>query len=285
MLGPTQPVTYFRTSNGTPAEQAIHWQRLRPGSGCLSVKTITDGPTRVLQVTDFILKAPNRSEDSIVGSPDNAVVQSNLLQLQMRFKNGLGISVVNHSPPEELAYCRLSNISMELITNGDMLSIDASVGSIQIDNSLQDPQCPVVVYVTPHNDTRFEDLQQQRALRLEVHRQMTGKLNADIFKEVIVTFKNLTINFDEDQLFKLLAFAGLNQSDLELERIDEGDFEAQRSLNAATSIEAKRYYLGILKLVLDQVSLFREDLKDCLLRKCVLGPLECLHLQQITTGT
>lgn len=52
---------------------------------------------------------------------------------------------------------------------------------------------------------------------------------------------------------QLLAFAGFNQSDLELERVDESDFEAQRLLNAATSVDAKRFYFGVLKLALDQV--------------------------------
>lgn len=254
MLGPAQSVTYYRMPNGIPAEQALHWQRLRPGSGCLSVKTITDGPTRVLQVTDFIIKPPNR-EDPIINSPDSAEAKSNQLQLQMRFKKGLGLSVVNHSPPEELAYCRLTNINMELVTGGEMLSIDASVESIQIDNSQQDPQCPVMVYVTSTNDTKQDNMRHLPALHLKIHRQMTGKLNADIFKHLIVTFKNLTINLEERQLFKLLAFAGLNQSDLELERVDESDFEAQRSLNAATSVEAKRYYFGLLKLALYQVIL------------------------------
>lgn len=246
VLGPAQSVTYYRMPNGIAAEQAIHWQRLRPGSGCLSVKTITDGPTRVLQVADFIIKPPTRPSEESKTTEDEA---GNQLQVQMKFKKGLGLSVVNHSPPEELAYCRLSNIVMELVTNGDMLSIDASVESIQIDNSLQGPQCPVVVHVA-----RLEETRHLPALHLAIHRQMAGKLNADIFKHLIVTFKNLIVNLDENQLFKLIAFAGSNQSDLELERVvDEGDYETQRSVSAATSVEAKRYYFGLLKLVLDQV--------------------------------
>ena len=109
----------------------------------------------------------------------------------------------------------------------------------------------MVVYVSP--TASHDESKNVPALRLIFHRQMTGRLNADIFKHLIVTFKNLTINIEESQLFKLLAFAGFNQSDLELERVDESDYESQRSLNAATSIDAKRYYFGLLKLVLEQV--------------------------------
>ena len=54
VLGPTQPVTLERTSSSdVPIEQAINRQRMRPGSGNLSIRVSTDGPTRVLQVVDI----------------------------------------------------------------------------------------------------------------------------------------------------------------------------------------------------------------------------------------
>lgn len=36
-----------------PFEQAICRQKLRPGSGFLSVNVTTDGPTRVIEITDI----------------------------------------------------------------------------------------------------------------------------------------------------------------------------------------------------------------------------------------
>ena len=41
------------SSRSPPPEMRISRQKLRPGSGMLSVKVLTDGPTRVLQVTDI----------------------------------------------------------------------------------------------------------------------------------------------------------------------------------------------------------------------------------------
>ncbi len=65
MLGPPAPVCYLRIPPvasssassssgglGVPVEQAISRQRLRPGSGFLSLRVITEGPTRVLQISD-----------------------------------------------------------------------------------------------------------------------------------------------------------------------------------------------------------------------------------------
>ena len=37
-----------------PVEQCIGTCKLRPGSGCLGVKIMADGPTRVLQITDCL---------------------------------------------------------------------------------------------------------------------------------------------------------------------------------------------------------------------------------------
>merc|ERR1719228_2370595 len=53
VLGPTANLCLSRTDSGVPVEQALSRQRLRPGSGYLSIKVTTDGPTRVLQVSDL----------------------------------------------------------------------------------------------------------------------------------------------------------------------------------------------------------------------------------------
>ena len=50
-------VTHERTLDGIPIEQAICKKKLRPGSGFLSVGITTDGPTRVLQISDSKNKA------------------------------------------------------------------------------------------------------------------------------------------------------------------------------------------------------------------------------------
>jgi hypothetical protein len=53
VLGPPQPVCHQLTLTGVPLEQAVGRHRLRPGSGFLAVKIITDGPTSVLHISDI----------------------------------------------------------------------------------------------------------------------------------------------------------------------------------------------------------------------------------------
>lgn len=47
VLGLPQPVCHKMTEKGVPLEQAVEFQRLRPGSGTLSVNISMDGPTQV----------------------------------------------------------------------------------------------------------------------------------------------------------------------------------------------------------------------------------------------
>lgn len=50
ILGPSTP--NVKTKMDLPIEMMVGRQKMRPGSGFLSVKVITDGPTRVLQIMD-----------------------------------------------------------------------------------------------------------------------------------------------------------------------------------------------------------------------------------------
>ena len=50
VLGLSAPAV--RTED-VPVEMCVSRQKMRPGSGFLAVKVLTDGPTRVLQVTDI----------------------------------------------------------------------------------------------------------------------------------------------------------------------------------------------------------------------------------------
>ena len=79
--------------------------------------------------------------------------------------------------------------------------------------------------------------------------------NAEIYKHLMVTVKNITLNLEEELVCKALKFAGITRSDQELERLDESAYEAQKALIASTTT-ATRYYFGTLKLTLNQVLIF-----------------------------
>jgi len=49
-----------------PIEQCISTCKLRPGSGCLGVRILADGPTRVLQITDCLQQARTHNASTYV---------------------------------------------------------------------------------------------------------------------------------------------------------------------------------------------------------------------------
>ena len=94
MLGPSAPVCFMRMPDGCPIEQAISRQRLRPGSGFLSVKVTTDGPTRVLQITDVKQRVSEGSNFSLV--VDSIEYSSSSL---LDFNISVSGLVIQSSPP------------------------------------------------------------------------------------------------------------------------------------------------------------------------------------------
>ena len=84
------------------------------------------------------------------------------------------------------------------------------------------------------------------------------------------TIKNLTLTLEEGLLCRLIVFFRLDQTDKELEKVEESQYEMRRLLAAATSANATRYYFTHLKLVLNQVRLsvlttknLSPELKEC----------------------
>ncbi|XP_069683777.1 intermembrane lipid transfer protein Vps13D isoform X2 [Periplaneta americana] len=265
VLGPPQPVCHQLTHTGVPLEQAVSRQRLRPGSGFLAVKIITDGPTSVLHISDIkektYLVKDERDLTHVTMSRlptvvhegsarKNMPVDTRELQVKLDLPGGLGISLVSSQPSEELLFAHLTGINMEMVSTGSQQKLNLLVKDIQCDNQLFEAQCPVVVYVTPPS-ARSKDAESQRnlpTLRITTERIPSPNSNVATYKHFIVTVKNLSITIEERLLLKLFLFAGYSHLNPEQEDAEESDFEVQRILTEVTSVHAKKYYFGLLKL-------------------------------------
>ncbi len=303
VLGPPAPVCFMRLPDGCPIEQAISRQRLRPGSGFLSVKVTSDGPTRVLQISDvkqkvrmkypkllvqerivwFIQNVYARLEErdwllinedkrpSIITSgmdsrggsgSTSAVVAAPTdknksegeweFQIVMLAKAGIGISLVTRDPAEELLYAFMLNVVVDYQSSSLQKILDGSIQNIQIDNQLADAQCPIVLYLSPAS--KNDEHRHMPAVHFTANKSASNTDNAEIYKLLMVTVKNVTLTLEEELFCKALKFAGITRSDAEMEQIDESAFETQKALLTATAT-ATRYYFGNLKLTLNQVRL------------------------------
>ncbi|KAJ9601170.1 hypothetical protein L9F63_000690, partial [Diploptera punctata] len=261
VLGPPQPVCHQLTNTGVPLEQAVVRQRLRPGSGFLAVKIMTDGPTSVLHISDlkdkqtYIMKE-ERDWTQVTMSHLPALVHEGAsrdcreLQVMVELPGGVGVSLVSSNPAEELLFAQLTGITMDLASSSLQQKLSLLVKDIQCDNQLFEAQCPVVVYVTsPSARSRDGDSQRNLpALRIAAERTPSLNSNVATYKHLIVTMKNLSISIEERLLLKLFLFAGFGRLPPEQEGAEESDFEVQRILTEVTSVHAKKYYFGLLKL-------------------------------------
>ncbi|XP_014665863.1 PREDICTED: vacuolar protein sorting-associated protein 13D-like [Priapulus caudatus] len=268
LLGRRQPVTSGLNARGIPIEQAIGRQKLRPGSGCLAVAIVASGPTRVLQVTDRMhnrLVSRPMSDWIIIqehkliemDSPDAdnkpQVAPRRDLEVHVVLSQGLGVSLVNHFS-EELCYIHLTDIDCEYTINSAKETLNCSIRHIQVDNQLLGSQEPVLLHMTPNPR---KDMQQcLPALYITACKiPSQERVNADIFEYLIMSIQPISLKIEERVLWKLLQFFGWYQSDPELVKPEESDYDAHRSLTMATSVHSKRYYFGMLLLDARQLRL------------------------------
>ncbi|CAG7684383.1 unnamed protein product [Allacma fusca] len=254
VLGPDQPICYSRTETGIPAEQAVSKQKLRPGSGRLSLTVDTDGPTRVLRIVD--VEKPPRSKMLHHEFEENTFNTIPRLLANVNLRNGLGISIVNCKPREELVYMRLSTMSLKYSDSKESELVEVTVESFQIDNQLMEAEKPLAVFVIPTPRYEIDEFGTniQPALQLSWQR-MKSKLNAHVFKTWEVAVKPLSVTIEERLLLKLFSWIGLSEKFESLEGLQESDFEVQRALTNATSLTAKRFYFGELSIHLNLVRL------------------------------
>jgi vacuolar protein sorting-associated protein 13D len=191
--------TKIINSLGVPFEQAIERQKLRPGSGCLSVNFRMDGPIKTLQVKDvkfssdlsltvdpcwrhvshiltnsYMPIADERNDENQNKTIDEYHINLNLTK-------GIGFSLVSRRPFEELAYISFEDIHTEIINTKIIKSLDLSVRDVQIDNQLLETSCPVFLYTIKNSsDVMVEE--KLPALQFNMKILSSPNKNAVIFE-------------------------------------------------------------------------------------------------------
>ena len=237
----------------------------------------TDGPTRVLQINDvqqnkektfartevpdwLETKRPwlvtNEGRASKTQETKSPNVRLDEMQIVLVLKGGVGVSLVSRDPAEELVYICLTNIVIDYQSLPSAQLLDGSVQSFQVDSQVAESSMPIVLYVSPSSKT--DDSRHLPAIHFSISRTppTTANPNAEIFKHLILTVKNITFNIEEEMIYKLHKFLRLtDMEDTEMvEMEDNTGWEHQLSLMAA-STQLTRYYFGTLKLSLSQVKL------------------------------
>ena len=144
-------------------------------------------------------------------------------QLIASIKQGIGLSLVSREPAEELLYLFMSNVLVEYQTSPIQTILDGSIQNIQIDNQLFEAQTPTIMFVSP--STKSDEYRHMPAIHFASCKSKNSSTeNAEIYKHLMVTVKNITLNLEEELFFKVLKFAGITRSDVEMEHLDENAF-------------------------------------------------------------
>lgn len=236
-----------------PQEQAVGKQRMRPGSGFLSVEVTTDGPTRVLCVRDDIAERRRRT---VRRSPAEEVsMPGREVRVVVRLSEGLGVSIVGGGPPQELLYARLSGIVAEATSSPGSpgtRQLCLSIADVQCDNQLFDTDTEVVVYASPRNRAGSTAEWQGPALSVSAELQppLPGA-SVMIFRHFVVKINPLSVHVDETLLLRLMEFLGGRVEDGARDETREerdDDDETRPGADTAATSTHTRYYVGVMSL-------------------------------------
>ncbi|XP_066838355.1 intermembrane lipid transfer protein VPS13D isoform X3 [Anser cygnoides] len=251
------PDTSLDLLEPVPPEQQFINQKMRPGSGVLAVRVIPDGPTRVLQITDF----NQRRNDRLSGEGDELpVMEQDLrklknpnmeqeLEVLVRLEGGIGLSLVN-KVPEELIFASLTRINVHYTQLSTSQVLELSVQDVQVDNQLIGTTQPFMLFLTPRMSEN-EPVETGPAVQVNAMKFPSKNTMTDIYKHLMITARKFTVQIEEKLLLKLLSFFGYAQSESEVEKYDENLHEKVAEKTGGQ----KRYYFENLKISVPQIKL------------------------------
>ncbi|KAI9588448.1 hypothetical protein GQX74_004293 [Glossina fuscipes] len=247
-------------ADNIPFEQSIEIQKLRPGSGHLEVYSKMDGPIKSIQMHDV-----KSNLEKIALSPDplwnhTSVFNKGVIDkkqtifldeclAKLTLVKGFGISVVTHSPCEELMYITLEDIMLDIILLPFTKSLELKVGDLQIDNQLLDTLCPVLLYTSKSN---ADDLPKE-AVVLKAKLLPSPNKNAVIFEYISFDLKPCIVCLEERMILKTGVF--LNFGRVTKRKHLQADSNVYRTDEYPFSKNAKRFYFENLVIGPTQVRL------------------------------
>ncbi|XP_006866437.1 PREDICTED: vacuolar protein sorting-associated protein 13D isoform X2 [Chrysochloris asiatica] len=251
------PDTSMELLGPVPPEQQFINQKLRPGSGVLSIRVIPDGPTRALQVTDFCQRKSDRASYEVDELPITEQELQKLknpdteqeLEVLVKLEGGIGLSLIN-KVPEELVFATLTGINVHYTQLATSHMLELSIQDVQVDNQQIGTTQPFMLYVTPLSNEN-EVIETGPAVQVNAVKFPSKSALTNIYKHLMITAQRFTVQIEEKLLLKLLSFFGYDQAESEVEKYDETLHEKTVE-QGGTPI---RYYFENLKISIPQIKL------------------------------
>ncbi|XP_018408139.1 PREDICTED: vacuolar protein sorting-associated protein 13D [Nanorana parkeri] len=237
-----------------PKEQQFINQKMRPGSGVLSVRVIPDGPTRVLQITDVSQRRNNLSIEmdelaQLELRKFKSLDADQELEIMVKLQEGIGISLIN-KVPEELVFASLMGIDVHYTHLAANQVLELNIQNVQADNQLIGTTQPAMLYVTPKTIDSSE-MDSGPAIQVNAMKVPSKNALSDLYKHLLITAQKFTVQIEEKLLLKLLSYFGFGKLETEVEKWDENIHEKTGEENSSQ----QRYYFENLKISVPQIKL------------------------------
>ncbi|XP_050345761.1 intermembrane lipid transfer protein Vps13D [Nymphalis io] len=230
-----------------PAEHALQWRTLRPGSGRLTVTLDADGPTRLVRIRDQ-------------ADPERASVEASSREEESSREWGLSVSLASVSlslvarwPPAELLFAQFTRVRLTAARAPSSAHLALSVDSMQWDNQLTSTPSPVLLHC-------LDDGASVPALHVSM--ELTSApphYNAVYFTHLIVALRPVAVRLDERLILLVWSWVeggGEAPEGVEVaEEPDEAEYETRRVLHELTALHATRYYFALIKIIPSQIRL------------------------------
>ena len=207
----------LKESISLPPNHHIRILKCKPGSGMLSVRISTKGPSNIIRITDDnpIYHHLNISplnwnipetqvvpvmrllyEEETYGVPYEFVFTTKLVK-------GIGLSLVSNG--EELVYNSFDNVTGVYKRTNKSELFEIAIANVQVDNQTTDTYTNTLFYVEESVGNR------KPAFSISLERQFDSSPGFYLFKFLHIQLRNYVMNIDERIMLKLLLFFGLGQ--------------------------------------------------------------------------
>lgn len=182
------------------------------------IRTVTDGPTRVLQVIDTV------EYDTGAIAPINDKTEKKKTTLSLQLK-GIGVSIVDHTP-KELLFVSLANIFIEVENSKSTTTVQLVLDDLQIDNQLPVTPFPVLLKRTTDTTASVKDTDKAPMIRLSLVKSNEYS-SIDYIKYFSVLINELDLNADANVVNALISMINLAKEKLGKAMTPNESVEAQ----------------------------------------------------------
>ena len=207
----------LKESKSLPPNHHIRILKCKPGSGVLSVKIYTKGPSNIVRITDdncvyhhLNISPLNWNIPEVQVNPITKLLQDEEafgspfeFILSCQLSKGVGLSLVSNG--EEIVFTSFDKVTAIYKRTNKSELFQFSLDDIQVDSQIAETHTTAIFYVEDNEDNL------KPAFSVSCERQFDSSPGYYLFKFLHIELKKYVLTIDERILLKCLQFVGFGQ--------------------------------------------------------------------------